>query len=518
MATELVNMGTGMLKFTCMHSYEYKEKRFLNCQSIGLTHSHFFHGERELWSEHWPDPIWPILISFAEHESCYWDGYEEELWDQGGGTQQQDEMMSSGEDEEDRGSDEEREEEGVEGVDFGGLNMDESVKIAVKKRSAKKFPAFEYSDRLTGDFKLLMGEANLAVAKGNSKTAINICLEIIRNIPDSPAPYETLAVIYEEQSDLYKSLQYGLISAHLWPKDPQKWYSLAMKSQELKDDENYKLCISKALRFSHLTNDRGFIEEIMGHFSRANDAQMSEEMTGKIASGYRKLIKIAEEGEGPEMNEMVEKFEISCEPGGRNEIQWALTYISLISKFPEVTSEEKILKCLRWLLLPSRKPALTYLIVVCTSLHVAHNYLYNSSLLLPSPPRDHVSDSNLPPPPGWRVPSSPLRHPRQGDPNPWRPHLPQLGWWERVWIMWSCLVLMRCLLGPAVGWIVRICLWNTDASVRTRGVRVVPGHLTESIDTFSPEFQQQIIIALCVHNAVFPCQRIPQPISYIYKR
>ena len=32
--------------------------------------------------------------------------------------------------------------------------------------------------RLTDEFKLLMGEANLAVAKGDRKTAINICLEV----------------------------------------------------------------------------------------------------------------------------------------------------------------------------------------------------------------------------------------------------------------------------------------------------------------------------------------------------
>ena len=33
--------------------------------------------------------------------------------------------------------------------------------------------------RLTDEFKLLMGEANLAVAKGDRKTAINVCLEVL---------------------------------------------------------------------------------------------------------------------------------------------------------------------------------------------------------------------------------------------------------------------------------------------------------------------------------------------------
>ena len=199
-----------------------------------------------------------------------------------------------------------------------------------------------YSDRLTAEFKSLMGEANLCLAKGDRGTAKNICLEIIRNIPDSPAPYETLSVIFEEENNLYESVQYGLMSAHLWPEDPMKWYSLAMKCNEIKDDENSKLCMTKALRFSHLTEDKSFIEECMNYF-RNNEEEIDEPTAQKFAIGYRKLIKISNGSDKDELIALVDAYETSCDRINKPEC-WIGVIIPLYKTFPEQVCEKKIVK------------------------------------------------------------------------------------------------------------------------------------------------------------------------------
>ena len=40
-------------------------------------------------------------------------------------------------------------------------------------------------------------------------------------------------------------------------------YGLAQKCTDLNDKENEKICMSKALRYSHLIRDRGFIEDVI---------------------------------------------------------------------------------------------------------------------------------------------------------------------------------------------------------------------------------------------------------------
>jgi hypothetical protein len=42
-----------------------------------------------------------------------------------------------------------------------------------------------------------------------------MCLEIIRQDPTIPEPFQTLATIYEESEEIEKSLQFALIAAHL---------------------------------------------------------------------------------------------------------------------------------------------------------------------------------------------------------------------------------------------------------------------------------------------------------------
>jgi general transcription factor 3C polypeptide 3 (transcription factor C subunit 4) len=47
------------------------------------------------------------------------------------------------------------------------------------------------------------------------ENAEKMCLEIIRQDPTVPEPFQTLATLYEEAEEIEKSLQYALIAAHL---------------------------------------------------------------------------------------------------------------------------------------------------------------------------------------------------------------------------------------------------------------------------------------------------------------
>ena len=53
----------------------------------------------------------------------------------------------------------------------------------------------------------LMGEANLCFARGESENAATMCLEVVRQAPKCPEPYQLLSMIYEENGDSEKSLE-----------------------------------------------------------------------------------------------------------------------------------------------------------------------------------------------------------------------------------------------------------------------------------------------------------------------
>lgn len=93
----------------------------------------------------------------------------------------------------------------------------------------------------------LMGEANLRYARGERETAVKMCLEIIRQVPTAPEPFQTLAVLYEELGAPDKSLQFALIAAHLSPHDVEQWIRLAVMSEEQGDMKQAVTCYSKAI-------------------------------------------------------------------------------------------------------------------------------------------------------------------------------------------------------------------------------------------------------------------------------
>jgi predicted Zn-dependent protease len=91
-----------------------------------------------------------------------------------------------------------------------------------------------------------MGEANLRFVRGDRDTAIRMCMEIIRQDPTAPEPFQTLSNLYEEAGESEKSLQFALIAAHLsQPQDPEEWARLADVALELGDKQQAAACYKK---------------------------------------------------------------------------------------------------------------------------------------------------------------------------------------------------------------------------------------------------------------------------------
>lgn len=94
-----------------------------------------------------------------------------------------------------------------------------------------------------------MGEANLRFARGDKDTAIRMCMEVIRQDPTAPEPFQTLSTLYEETGEHERSLQFALIGAHLAPQDHEEWARLADMSLELGDLQQAAACYRKGEGF-----------------------------------------------------------------------------------------------------------------------------------------------------------------------------------------------------------------------------------------------------------------------------
>uniref|UniRef100_A0A8D0HPS2 Ral transcription factor IIIC subunit 3 n=1 Tax=Sphenodon punctatus TaxID=8508 RepID=A0A8D0HPS2_SPHPU len=190
------------------------------------------------------------------------------------------------EEEEEEEGEEEEEEEGEEDEgtseqptagDVFALEMvlnRETKKMMKEKRPRSKLPR-----ALRG----LMGEANIRFARGEHEEAILMCMEIIRQAPLAHEPFSTLAMIYEDQGDMEKSLQFELIAAHLNPSDTEEWVRLAEMSLEQDNIKQAIFCYTKALKYDP-TNvrylwERSSLYEQMGEHKMAMD-------------GYRRILNL----------------------------------------------------------------------------------------------------------------------------------------------------------------------------------------------------------------------------------
>lgn len=93
----------------------------------------------------------------------------------------------------------------------------------------------------------LMGEANLAYARGETNKAIDACLEVIKYAPKASEPFQLLSLLYSEIGQSDKALRVGLIAAQL-NKDPDEWIQLIQQAVIEGDEELILFCFNNAIQ------------------------------------------------------------------------------------------------------------------------------------------------------------------------------------------------------------------------------------------------------------------------------
>ncbi|KAM9327635.1 general transcription factor 3C polypeptide 3 isoform 2-T2 [Pholidichthys leucotaenia] len=183
---------------------------------------------------------------------------------------------------------EEREDEGEgEDVSVGDVF---ALEMELNRENKKMMKGRRHGSKLAPALRGLMGEANIRYARGEKEEAIMMCMEIIRQAPLAYEPFSTLAMIYEDEEDMNKALQFGLIAAHLNPSDCDEWIRLAEMSLEQDNIRQAILCYTKAIKYDP-TNvrylwDRCSLQMRVGEHKQCMD-------------GYRRILALLpmEEGE-----------------------------------------------------------------------------------------------------------------------------------------------------------------------------------------------------------------------------
>ncbi|XP_029331150.1 general transcription factor 3C polypeptide 3 [Mus caroli] len=194
-------------------------------------------------------------------------------------------MLGETEDDEEE-EEEEEEEETAEQPTAGDVFVLEMVlNRETKKMMKEKRPRSKLPRALRG----LMGEANIRFARGEHEEAILMCMEIIRQAPLAYEPFSTLAMIYEDQGDMEKSLQFELIAAHLNPSDTEEWVRLAEMSLEQDNIKQAIFCYTKALKYEP-TNVR-YLWERSSLYEQMGDHKMAMD-------GYRRILNLLSPSDG----------------------------------------------------------------------------------------------------------------------------------------------------------------------------------------------------------------------------
>ena len=178
----------------------------------------------------------------------------------------------------------------------------------------------------------LMGEANLRFARGDVETAERMCMEVIRQDPSAPEPFQTLATLYEEQGEIEKSLQFGLLAAHLAPQDGEEWSRLADMSLEQGQTGQAADCYRKAID-ADPSNARY-------HFTRA---ELLERMGDKKAAlrCYKRLLGDLSPDQGEEYMQATKSVATILHQ--REELAEAKKYFEeAFSKYPDSVNNELV--------------------------------------------------------------------------------------------------------------------------------------------------------------------------------
>ncbi|KAM9397692.1 general transcription factor 3C polypeptide 3 isoform 1-T1 [Salvelinus alpinus] len=236
------------------------------------------------------------------------------------------------EEEEEEDSEEERkvevkgDEEGPSAGDVFALEMElnrENKKMMKERRNRSKLPR-----ALRG----LMGEANIRYARGDKEDAVLMCMEIIRQAPLAYEPFSTLAMIYEDQGDMEKSLQFGLIAAHLNPSDCEEWVKLADMSLEQDNIRQAIICYTKAIKYDP-SNVR-YLWERCSLYEQVGENKQSMD-------GYRRILNLLPPSDGEHFMQLSRDmaksyYESSDLPSAMGVMEEALR------RHPELVTDESI--------------------------------------------------------------------------------------------------------------------------------------------------------------------------------
>ncbi|XP_076462088.1 general transcription factor 3C polypeptide 3-like [Babylonia areolata] len=119
----------------------------------------------------------------------------------------------------------------------------------------------------------LMGETNNQMARGNYEEAIDMCLELIRRAPNASQPYDTLAMLYDEQGLTKKATEVLLMSAYLRRTDSDLWVSVTKRLLEQNEPRKAVQCLTQAIRFGEnkmeLMQEKCLLYEELGEMPKA---------------------------------------------------------------------------------------------------------------------------------------------------------------------------------------------------------------------------------------------------------
>ncbi|XP_066544573.1 general transcription factor 3C polypeptide 3 [Amia ocellicauda] len=198
-------------------------------------------------------------------------------------------MLGEGEQQEEEEEEDEEmdgEEEGDdEGEQVGAPSAGDvfALEMELNRENKKMMRERRHRSKLPRALRGLMGEANIRYARGEKEDAITMCMEIIRQAPLAFEPFSTLAMIYEDQGDLEKALQFGLIAAHLNPSNRDDWVKLADMSLEQDNIRQAIFCYSKAIKYD--TSNVRFLWERSSLYEQVGEHKLAMD-------GYRRILSL----------------------------------------------------------------------------------------------------------------------------------------------------------------------------------------------------------------------------------
>uniref|UniRef100_A0A6Q2WVX3 General transcription factor IIIC, polypeptide 3 n=1 Tax=Esox lucius TaxID=8010 RepID=A0A6Q2WVX3_ESOLU len=240
-------------------------------------------------------------------------------------------------------SDEEEEEEDEDGGKVEGKGQDEgdegpsagdvlALEMELNRENKKMMKEKRHRSKLPRALRGLMGEANIRYARGDKEDAILMCMEIIRQAPLAYEPFSTLAMIYEDQGDIEKSLQFGLIAAHLNPSDCEEWVKLADMSLEQDNIKQAIICYTKAIKYD--SSNVRYLWERSSLYEQVGEHKQSMD-------GYRRILNLLPPTDGEHFMQLSRDmaksyYESSDLPSAVGVMEEALR------RYPELVTDESI--------------------------------------------------------------------------------------------------------------------------------------------------------------------------------